>query len=240
VLCFDEVDSTNDVAWDSARQADTDGLVILAESQRAGRGRMGRSWLSPPGANLLMSVLLRDSGTGLRHEALTIAAGLSAAEGIEEACGLHTELKWPNDVLLDGAKVAGVLVERREADGGVALVVGVGVNVAWSPPPERVDAPATHLAAHLSHPADRAETARAILRRLDAWVDAIARGDLRALHDAWVGRCGMLGERVAVLSGGRRRVGRVWDVHPLEGLVLVDDHGTRAVLPAAGASIVRE
>ena len=238
VLCFDEVDSTNDVAWDSAQGGGVDGLVILSEQQRCGRGRQGRSWISNPGENILMSVLLRDEDRSLPPDAVTIATGLAVAEAIEQAVGLRAELKWPNDVLLEGAKVAGVLVESRQIDRGAGLVIGVGLNAGSAPPPEQVDFPATSLSEHLADAPERVEIIRALLRRLDAWVQAVAAGQLEGLHEAWMARCCMLNERVTVLCSGHKYIGRVLDVRPLRGLELVDDRGTHVHLPAAGATIV--
>ena len=142
VVCFDEVSSTNDVALAAARQADADGLVVLAERQRAGRGRHGRQWVSPAGSGILMSVLLMDSpGRSGASDAVTIAAGLATAEAIERATGLSCGLKWPNDVLLEDGKVAGVLVETRTGPGARVTVIGIGVNVNAAPPAEAVDRP---------------------------------------------------------------------------------------------------
>lgn len=238
ILCFDEVDSTNDVAWDSARQGNTDGLVILAESQRAGRGRQGRRWHSPPGANILLSVVLLDPAGKLPHEAVTIAAGLAAAEAVVEATCLDAELKWPNDVLVYGEKLAGVIVELSNQNGGQMLVVGVGLNVFSAPPAEAVGYPATCLADHISQSLSRADIVRFFLQKLDHWLDAIEASRLEELHEAWLSRCGMLHERVTVISAGKEYVGRVLDVDPLRGLLLSDDHGSRVYIPAAGASIV--
>ncbi|MFW6132948.1 MAG: biotin--[acetyl-CoA-carboxylase] ligase [Planctomycetota bacterium] len=234
VLCFDAVDSTNDVAAAAAPQGDADGLCVLAEFQRRGRGRMGRSWVSPHGANLLMSVLLCDPLPP--REALTVAAGLSVADGIEHVCGLRCGLKWPNDVELDGRKLAGVIVEAPAA--GDCLVVGAGVNVGAAPPGEAIHGAAACLADAVGYPVERVELARAILRRLDAWVDAACRGRLDELHARWVGRCEMVNRRVAVRAGRRRHVGRVLDVSPTEGLVLACDNGRRVHIPAAGATLV--
>jgi BirA family biotin operon repressor/biotin-[acetyl-CoA-carboxylase] ligase len=238
VLCFQEVDSTNDVARDAARQKHADGLAVLAESQRKGRGRLGRRWISPPGASILMSVLLIDRGQRLAHEAVTIAAGLAVAEAVDELADLSCQVKWPNDVLVDGRKVAGVLVELSSLRGGRAVVVGIGVNVRASPPASRLAAPATHLDEHSGEPVERIELARAILRRLDAWVCCIQDRRLEELREAWRGRCAMIHERVAVQCGGRRYVGRAEDIHPLEGLVLVGDHGERIHLPAETSTLV--
>ena len=252
VLCFDEVDSTNDVAMDSARQSDTDGLVVLAEAQRRGRGRQGRLWLSERGANVLLSVLLLEGPQGsLSREALTIAAGLAVAEGIETICGVRAELKWPNDVLLDGEKVAGVLIETRPVPAGRAVVIGVGINVNASPPPESVSAPATDLAHRIGQPVERMDVIRAVLRRLDEWTAAAearsptpagaavapAKELLDRMHRAWLARCGIINQRITVRCGRRRYVGRVLDVHPLNGLVLACDDGRRVDLPAEISTI---
>jgi BirA family biotin operon repressor/biotin-[acetyl-CoA-carboxylase] ligase len=237
-ICFDEVDSTNDVAWDSARQAEADGVAVLAEQQRRGRGRLGRRWASRPGAAVLMSVLLTDAAGALAHEALTIAAGLAAAEGIDDACGLRCGLKWPNDVLLDGAKAAGVLVEMRQAGTGRQFVVGMGINVNAAPPRGEVGAPAACLADHLAEPVERVEVARAVLRRLDGAVALVERGRLGPLREAWLARCGMVNERVRLLADGREHVGRVLDVSPLEGLVVCCDDGRTVHFPAVSTTIL--
>jgi BirA family biotin operon repressor/biotin-[acetyl-CoA-carboxylase] ligase len=241
VLCFDEVGSTNDVALDAMRQPDGDGLVVLAESQRSGRGRQGRRWVCPPGSGILMSVLLLE-GPGPdrpRRGAMTIAAGLAVAEAVEISVGLACELKWPNDVLLEGAKVAGVLAETRTAGGGAsATVIGIGVNVNAAPPAEAVDRPATHLADHLGGPAERVEVVRALLCRLDEWVGRVEAGRLEELHRGFLARCRMINERVTIRCGGSLHTGRVLDVDPLGGLVLCHDDGSRAYLPAEASSVM--
>jgi BirA family biotin operon repressor/biotin-[acetyl-CoA-carboxylase] ligase len=185
-----------------------------------------------------MSVLLIDSRLFRLQEALTVAAGLAVAEGIENITGLRAELKWPNDVLLGGRKVAGVLVECRRVSGKDAIVIGMGINVGVSPPAGLVDAPATCLADSFDESPDRAAVLCEVLSRLDEWISAVVGEDIEPLHEAWVSRCGMLGQRVAVEYGGRRIVGRVLDVSPLDGLVLVDDRGTNLHLPAAGTTIL--
>ena len=238
VICFEEVDSTNDVAFDSARQADADGLAVLAEFQRCGRGRLGRAWVSPPQANVLLSVLLIDPAARLPHEALTIAVGLAVAEGIEASTHLEGRLKWPNDVLLEGRKVAGVLVEVRNVADTRAVVIGVGINANACPPDEEVDLPATSLAWQLHHPVERIEVVRAVLQRLDEWTHRVEAGRLDELHTAWLARCGMLNERITVVSGGEHYVGRALDVSPLEGLILLCDDGRQVHLPAASSTVV--
>ena len=256
VICFEEVDSTNDVAFDASRQKHADGLVVLAEHQRKGRGRHGHKWLSPPGTNILMSVLLVDTGDrhGPEHgqdarathghdahattEAVTIAAGLAVAEGVEAACGAPCAIHWPNDVCVEGTKISGVLMEARKRGAASCLIIGIGVNCNASPPPGRTDKPATDLAAHVGGPVERIEVVRAVLRRLDHWVGRVRDGRLAELHDEWVVRCGILNRRLAVLSAGRKYVGRVLDVSPLEGMVLRCDQDVTVHLSAQTSSIV--
>lgn len=237
VIVFPEVQSTNDVVFQAARQSGGDGLVVLAEAQTAGRGRHGRQWISPSGSNILLSVLLLQGQSPLPHEAMTIAGGLAAAEAIEDACRLQATLKWPNDVLLEGRKVAGALVEARRQGGHASIVLGVGINANAAPCDQKVDSPATSLAAHVGI-VERTEVVRALLRRLDQWIHAIAAGELASLHDAWMSRCGMLNERCTIRSEGRDYTGRVVDVSVTEGLVLCCDDGRCVRIPAAEATVV--
>jgi BirA family biotin operon repressor/biotin-[acetyl-CoA-carboxylase] ligase len=238
VICFESVASTNDVAWDSALQSNTDGLVVAAESQQAGRGRHGRSWVSPPRQNLLFSVLLHDGEHRLVDEAVTILAGLAVAEGIDAACRVDCDVKWPNDVLVGDAKVAGVLVEARSVRGRRCCVVGIGLNVGAAPDEEAIGRPATCLADLTGGQADRVRILRAVLRRLDYWVGKVSAGVTEELRRQWLGRCAMLSHRIRVRSGQSEYTGRVLDIDPLEGLVLQGDRGPRVLIPARGATIL--
>ena len=166
---YDEVDSTNRVAADLARAGAPDGLVVFADHQTAGRGRRVRTWDSRPGTALLVSVILRPV-----PPLVTLAAGVAAAEACEAVAGARVALKWPNDLLAhDGKKLGGVLCEL--VDG--AVVVGLGVNLAWAP------SGASCLGA------DRDAL-------LAAWLDALEEsGDVLGRYRA---RCLTLGRRVRV------------------------------------------
>jgi len=141
-------------------------------------------------------------------------------------------------VLLDGAKLAGVLVEVRRAQGRRRLVVGVGLNVNAAPPAAEVDGPATCLAEHLGHPLERNELAAALLKKLDDRVAAIAAGRLEELHKAWLAHCDMLNRRIRLQDGEATHEGRVLDVDPMEGLVLCLDDGRHVHVPARGATVL--
>ncbi|MCP4377590.1 MAG: biotin--[acetyl-CoA-carboxylase] ligase [bacterium] len=237
VVCFEQVDSTNDVAMASVAQTGTSGLVVTTESQRTGRGRQGSRWICPAGAGLLFSALLTDRAELLAGEPTTIAAGLSVAEGIEESTSIQCDVKWPNDVYIRGQKVAGVLIETRPHGPGQAMAIGIGVNVYQSPSPDQIAKPATYLSEH-SPSVDRIELLRSILRRLDYWRGEIISHRYDTLHDEWMRRCGMIHQRVRILSGGVEYVGRTVDISPLEGLVLARDDGSHVHLPAAISTVL--
>jgi BirA family transcriptional regulator, biotin operon repressor / biotin---[acetyl-CoA-carboxylase] ligase len=135
LLSLDATGSTNDDALQAARSGDPGPLWIAAAEQRAGRGRHGRQWTSPPG-NLYASLLLVDPCELSAAPQLGFVAGLALHKAVEAATGLgapRLSLKWPNDLLLDGAKVSGLLLEGHRLDGRLAVVIGFGVNVAFAP-----------------------------------------------------------------------------------------------------------
>jgi len=144
---FGEIDSTNRYLLDEARAGAPEGLVAVADYQSAGRGRLGRRWEAPPGANLLASVLLRPMLEPEELHLCTVAVALAATAACERGAGVVPDLKWPNDLLVRGRKLAGILAEAvpagsgpgrtgpgRTSGGGMAVVVGLGLNVGWPPP----------------------------------------------------------------------------------------------------------
>lgn len=148
-----------------------EGAVAVADEQSEGRGRLGRSWAAPAGTSLLASVALRPAVPTAHLAELSVVAGRACAAAIAELTGLAPEVKWPNDVLVEGRKVAGILAEARE--GRVVLGVGVNVSQRRDELPERTEFPATSLALE-GAPVDRAELLAALLdhleREYDAWV----------------------------------------------------------------------
>ncbi len=152
----------------------SEGAVALTEEQTEGRGRLGRRWLSPPGVSLLFSILLEPPVETARLPELSLVAGQASAAAIAAVTGLTPEVKLPNDILLSGRKVAGILAEAR--DGRVVLGVGVNVNVPEEDLPTEVDRPATSLLVETGREVDRAELLLELLERLelayDEWVRA--------------------------------------------------------------------
>jgi BirA family biotin operon repressor/biotin-[acetyl-CoA-carboxylase] ligase len=151
-----------------------EGALVAADEQTAGRGRLGRRWHAPAGTSLLCSLQLRPLVASERLPELTGVASRACAEAIAALTGLEPELKFPNDVLLGGRKVAGILAEARE--GRVVLGIGVNVNVAAQELPQEVDRAATSLLAETGRELDRAQLVAELLERLerryDAWLSA--------------------------------------------------------------------
>jgi BirA family biotin operon repressor/biotin-[acetyl-CoA-carboxylase] ligase len=146
-----------------------EGAVAVAEEQTEGRGRLGRTWVSPPGVSILCSVLLEPAAETARLPELSIVAGAACAEAIGRVTGLEPRVKLPNDVLLRERKVAGILAEAR--DGRVVLGVGINVNVERAELPQDVAKPATSLLMELGYPVDRAELLVALLESLEQHYD---------------------------------------------------------------------
>jgi BirA family biotin operon repressor/biotin-[acetyl-CoA-carboxylase] ligase len=196
-----ECPSTNAELGRRARAGEEAGVVLVADHQTAGRGRLDRTWVSPPGAALTFSVLLApDRVPVARWPWLPLLAGIAVAEGVRRVAEVDCTLKWPNDVLVGDRKLAGILVERVERPAGAVAVVGVGLNVSQGP--DELPVPtATSLAVEGAATTDRTVVLREVLRSLEAlfvqW-QADAGDSGGGLVDSYVRRCSTLGRDVRV------------------------------------------
>jgi BirA family biotin operon repressor/biotin-[acetyl-CoA-carboxylase] ligase len=206
VLVYDRVASTSDLAACVAGKAEHDGLVLLADEQTAGRGQHGRSWLAPPRASVLLSVLFGPPALLRRPVLLTAWAAVAACRTVEEYTGLLPRIKWPNDVLLDGRKVCGILIEQSHGSPAPATILGVGLNVRQSAA-ELLGAglpQATSLALAAPAPPDTYRVARQLIRQLDRDYERLCRGDLAHLEAAWREHLDLEGRVVTVECADRR------------------------------------
>ena len=203
VLVVERTGSTNTDCAARARAGAPEGLVLAAEEQTAGRGRLGRTWLSPPRAALTFSVLLRPVGVPpVRRGWLPLLAGVAAATAVRQVSGLDVRLKWPNDLLLGPRKLAGILAEQS----GGAVIAGIGVNVSATrgelPATGAAALPATSLLLEGSASLDRERLLGEILAQIErwyqAWRDTQIPGDPQAsgLRAAYLGLCSTLGRDV--------------------------------------------
>ena len=225
VLWYPELGSTNDVAGVLAEQDASEGLVVAADRQTAGRGRLGRSWASPAGAGIYASVVLRPSSPAATL--VTIAAGVAVAEGIRSATGLAVLLKWPNDVQVGQRKLAGILAEAAASH----IVLGIGINVQPGAYPPDVAARATSIEAELGRPVDRGLVLAECLAALGSRYRELEQGRGRLVVEAWRARASpMLGRRVEWEAAGVRQTGIAENI---------DEDGALIVKTSAGAFRIR-
>ena len=182
--------STNDVAVRLAESGAEEGTIVVADTQTSGRGRHGRRWFSPPGAGLYVSVIVRPSADMSTHESpaalLTLASGVAIVEAVRAVSGLPAEIKWPNDVLIHGRKLAGILAES--AVHGAALhfvVVGIGVNLCRVAYPPELAARVTSIEVETSRAQDRAPMLAEILAALGERYADLRAGRFDAILSAW-------------------------------------------------------
>ena len=225
VLVFEKTASTNDVAIQAAAKAH-DPLVVLADVQTRGRGRRENRWFSPAGQGVLMSVLLPNRN--LPDDSLTLSVALACAEALERLTQREFQLKWPNDVLFDHKKAAGILIEtrpHRDDPQAVDVVIGIGVNVLQKPEDFPTSIAGNAISLDMINPGnfDRLAVIDALLDELEKY--CLASLDLESLVEKWRSRCTMLGQMVRVNCGGVILEGRVADVDPMYGLVLRDGAG---------------
>lgn len=228
IVFFAETDSTNHRAALLAEQGSADGTVVVAEAQSAGKGRLGRRWTSPAGVNLYLSIILRPAIAPRAAPLLTFLSSLATARTIELESGLRPTVKWPNDVLLDGCKVAGLLNEMNaetERVNYVILGIGVNLNMKQEQFPDDLRYPATSLALALQHPVDRLRFCRRLLEEIDLLYRDYPDGQ-EAILEGWLAYFDLLGEKVAIEEPSRTIVGVVTGVAADGALLLTLENGT--------------
>lgn len=225
-----EVESTNDLALARATSGAPEGWSVLADLQRAGRGRRGRSWFSPPGAGLYLSTVLRPPREAL--SLITLVAGMAAAQAVTAATGLPVHLKWPNDLVVGRPwrKLGGVLCEGVTAGAGAgAVVTGIGINLRPASYPPDIADRAASIEGELGRAADRGALVVELLAQLRAGVTRLREpGGQGWVRDAWraLAAPGSLGAEVrwADAAGARRGIARDIDE---DGALVVERDGRR-------------
>ena len=223
---FDTIGSTNDEALAWASKDAPDFSLVIADEQTSGRGRMERKWFTPPGAALALSLILRPTNTERAHPSRTTGLlALSLAESLLQL-GLAPRIKWPNDVLLGGQKVSGILVESSWIGERLdAMILGMGVNVlnAAIPPADQLLFPATSIETKLGHPVDRIELLKNILTRVLDWRPKLGTD---AFLKAWEEYLAFRGQQVRVEGrSGDPIIGVLLGLEADGSLCLQNDHG---------------
>jgi BirA family transcriptional regulator, biotin operon repressor / biotin---[acetyl-CoA-carboxylase] ligase len=254
-LFFPRVGSTNDVVHELAAAGAAEGLLVLADEQTAGRGRLDRRWWAPPCASVLMSLLLRPALPARLAGQLPMCLGLAAVEGIEAVTGLRSSLKWPNDVVWDGRKLGGMMTELH-TDGErldyAVLGLGLNVNLTFDEPSrieqkaagtlapavlESLSATAVSLLMAVGRPVDRAALVIALLERCEAWYERLLSDE--SLHKAWADRLDTLGRQVVVALPTGTLTGVAVGVTPEGALIVRRPDGTEEAIWAGDVTTLR-
>lgn len=241
LVYFKETASTNSDAFRMAEEGAVEGSVVLADAQTAGKGRRGRTWASPSGTNLYCSVVLRPHI--MPHEApqLTFLSAVAVARTIERTTGLAPEIKWPNDVLIQGKKVAGLLNEMSaETDGINFVILGIGINLNMAPaqfPPD-LRYPATSLLIECGHRVDRSTAAACLMAELDLMYGDFLQRGFAPVRDEWQSRCNASGRQVMVTDCGQEPVVGMFAGIDEDGALLLDVAGVRQRILSGDVRVV--
>jgi BirA family transcriptional regulator, biotin operon repressor / biotin---[acetyl-CoA-carboxylase] ligase len=228
IRVFQETTSTNDVVEKLARDGVNEGVVVFAEAQTRGRGRLGRKWASPAGKGLWFSVLLRPELRPVETTQVTVTAATAVRRALSSFTGLEALIKWPNDILVRGKKVAGILTElRAELDEVKYVILGIGVDVNLNTGdlPAEVRKTASSLKVELGNPVSRPDLAVAILHELDHDYDRLKSKDFAGLGEEWEEHCATLGHNVVIRMGERHFQGRAEALGETGELLLRTEHG---------------
>ena len=238
---FDEVDSTNTVARQLAREGAREGAVVVADGQTKGRGRLGKTFFSPPGVNLYLSLVLRPNLAPPQVPRLTLVAGVAVAQTVESFAGVQPSLKWPNDTLLCGRKVSGILTEMEMEGAGVGfVVVGIGVNLNCPEEvfPRELRATATSILIETGKKVDRAAFAAELLGRLEDQYFSLLDQGFEPARSLWDTYCHLAGKTVRVSDGASRVEGRVCGLDKDGALVLEAEAGQRLRVVAGEVTVL--
>ncbi len=240
VLLYRSTSSTSDIVWEYASNAENDGICVFAEEQAAGRGRQGRRWISPAGESILCSILLLN--LQVESEMVTLATAVAVAETVDGYVRGQTQIKWPNDICVDGRKVAGILVETRPDRPTKDYVVGIGINCHQDAAffgGLSLRAPATSVDMEGNGGVDRNGLAADVLNAVDRWIEK-ARGESGAVIARWKEMSRLLGAHVVLEYDQRRFAGHCVGVDPVKGLILQLERGGVRMFDAAHTTMVRQ
>lgn len=198
----EEVDSTNNLAKRLAEEGAADGTLVVAENQTAGKGRRGRGWISEKGTGIWMSLMLRPEISPASASMLTLVAALAVADGIEEVTGLNPKIKWPNDIVIEGKKVCGILTEMSaELERIHYVVIGIGINANMEELPEEIRETATSLCQQAGERVNRSQVVAAVMKAMETYYeDFLKTGDLSLLLQKYQEKLANKDREVTVLA----------------------------------------
>ena len=240
---FDTLDSTNTYAMRLAREGASEGTVVIADAQSGGKGRMGRTWLSPPGVNLYLSAILRPTVPAVAAPQVNLLAAVAVADTLRQICELTPTIKWPNDVLVNGKKVCGILAEMLTDAGGLrAIILGIGVNLnaPLTAFPDDLRDKASSVLLSSGHLVDRGTFTASLLTHLEKSYILWLEEGFPAVRPAWERYAAyLMGKRITVATQEGVMVGTVLGLDKDGALVLQDEQsGTSCRIVAGDVTVV--
>jgi len=238
ILVYSSTSSTNDIAAEYARNKKNDGLAIFAEEQAAGRGRTGAKWLSGQADSILCSILLTRSK--LNPELLSLACAVAVADAIGKTGSSHTKIKWPNDIILNGKKIAGILLESKAKDDTTVYIIGIGINCHQQETafPAELKPIATSIDIESRTVCDRISLAKRLLTSIEHWLEKAEQMPEKII-ERWNKLSTQLGHRVTILYNSRKFTGTCIGIDPQKGLVLQLDTGGVRMFDAVHTTIAK-
>ena len=222
---FPSIDSTNIMANRLASEGTPEGDVVIADTQTMGRGRLERSWQSPPGRNLYVSIVLRPQVPPTAAPQITLMAGVAVAEWLSRYCPGRVVIKWPNDILIDGKKICGILTEMKSVASTVDFVVlgiGVNINMAREDFEEALQATATSLKIETGTTLDRLTVAGNLFESIDKWYNIFIREGFPGIRDSFLAYTNMVGKQIRVVFRDDVQTGEAAGIDE-EGTILMRD-----------------
>ena len=234
IVHFFRTDSTNAVALKLAAEGAEHGTVVVAEEQTAGRGRLGRAWYSEKSSGIYTSVILRPPLSPAAAPVLTLMAGLAAQKAVAAATGLTADIRWPNDLLVNGKKVCGILTEMSaEVDRLHAVVLGIGMNANHSQMPAALENIATSLRMEAHRGISRVQVLVALLREIERHYQLLLKSGSRAISERWEAASTFAhGKRVRVVNSTGESVATTMGLDPSGALKIQYDDGRQESLVA--------
>jgi BirA family biotin operon repressor/biotin-[acetyl-CoA-carboxylase] ligase len=241
IVHYRETDSTNTRARDLAERDYPEGTLVIAENQTAGRGRMGRSWHSPAGMGICMSIILRPRLSPGDAPLITLMTAVAVAETLISLLHLNVRIKWPNDILVGDKKMAGILTEMSVANDAVRYVImglGMNVNTPFEILPDDISATATSVFIETGKRFERAEIVRTFLKLFEYYYQLLQGSGSEQILSRWKEHSGIIGQRIKVDAISSTFVGRVIDIDRSGALLLEDESGNVQSIISGDVSII--
>lgn len=240
---FDQLDSTNSEAYRIAREGGEEGELVISDRQLRGKGRLNRTWFSPPGVNLYVSIILRPLIDLRNAPFITLMAAVATAQAVKEISGLRPRIKWPNDLLISDKKVAGLLNEMRGKAGKVDFIIlgiGINVNMTLEMMPEEIRSLATSLREELGYEVSRAGILKVLTREVERGYQALLTGETGRILRQWEDFSQMVGRLVEMKSFDEVIRGKVEGIDPDGSLILRAPDGSERKIIAGDVSSLGE